>query len=794
MKKYMLLFFVFVASILHSAEESQERVAAPNPEDSPRQVFYSMLNPGDKLSFILKAPANRGALVFRPDRPHWSMDRGDVPVTLLCNDQVKFWHFIVNDELANEAFPTIIKGNLTGSCTPSFGEVLSTALLQNVGGDDSFSYQLKLRGLFIDPPLSEVEKGEWLMLTAKELIGDEEVEVRWHSESAASGNVLFKTQDENDPIGSTLSSNVWFKSENSEVFRIFGVPSGGSDLDGGLARVDVLGEDVVSAKFIPAVSTIDAIPNIATNGILPENLSGTGAVNQVKMRLKVSGEDGTYNFALSHNNEGAVVTTPGAGGGGSYTAHTASLTNISPTSVSVTVTDGVGESEDIIITGGDLSSFASDVVTVSAQSGEFEAEASEDFVIYEFVSSITDTELYSPTHDHLLVEADNEDFDGNMFLNDDTSPLDGYADLKYDGFEGETEDFAANICDLVHPNPTTIFDFKLNDGGGVSTVGITENRTDQNIFLYSQTSLGFGMIVGSMVGTGPGPSGQELELGDMTDEVIITKGAFHTKSGDAGDSRVSADGGILNDSNLRSRILFPDPDASSAENITKTINTDYSSQRNILSLTTNPAGSSVFSGKAYAQMDVKRKIKYSCYAIALDGGVSALFQIGDTLNPSFKGVSFQDVTTLFSIDIDNKAAAVAGVTANMALGIPIGEQLYNTSTSSEITVAGEPLTYVAATGEDRIADGVSASGSGPLIGPGIDSELDKVLADIILGPNRPIIFKVQNGDNSTELPIWTYASSSAYKHTKRDFAFSMIGFEPIIPEFFGNIVNIIEVY
>ena len=73
---------------------------------------------------------------------------------------------------------------------------------------------------------------------------------------------------------------------------------------------------IVSAEWVPVNEngpTTGSIPHIALNGILPASLSGTGAVNGVRMALKVTvpeGMDGGYTFGVESKNENkATVST-----------------------------------------------------------------------------------------------------------------------------------------------------------------------------------------------------------------------------------------------------------------------------------------------------------------------------------------------------------------------------------------------------------------------------------------------------------------------------------------------------
>jgi hypothetical protein len=191
--------------------------------------------------------------------------------------------------------------------------------------------------------------------------------------------------------------------------------------EGANACVDRTEFIIIKVEFVPAVSDVSDIPNIPNNGILPVSLSGADAKNKVRMKLKVTAPDGTYAFNL--------------------TSDEATKATVSPSTISVTTSGGSGTSADITVTGGTLSSSASDLVNITANmtSPGSGCSCTEDFVRYKFVSEMAYWGAWSATYSANVKGAGHE-FDGDDYAVATTA----MSGLTTDGYEAPTENNIPN--------------------------------------------------------------------------------------------------------------------------------------------------------------------------------------------------------------------------------------------------------------------------------------------------------------------------------------------------------------
>jgi len=301
MKKTIL--FLIIPFFLKGAELTQRRITQESPEGEPHQVLYSLMDPGDIISFILRSKINNGAEVDRLPALNWSTSRHGDPIVLSCDEEVKFWHIVISNQTTEDAFGELVEGEITSSCEEDSASPGSGVAGFVSVSDDTFQYQLNQGGLKINPPESEVIADEWLRIEAMDL-NDDPVLVKWSSEPEERGNVLYRTQDETDPIGDTLSSNVYFRSDFPQLYQISGVKNESAIELSGIANVNVNTISIEWVKYDEGYLDLDENMLPYTNHVVGKRIfpgaieAGEGYKDRIRLRIKTSNPNALLHVKL----------------------------------------------------------------------------------------------------------------------------------------------------------------------------------------------------------------------------------------------------------------------------------------------------------------------------------------------------------------------------------------------------------------------------------------------------------------------------------------------------------------
>jgi hypothetical protein len=411
---------------------------------------------------------------------------------------------------------------------------------------------------------------------------------------------------------------------------------------------------IIKVEFIPAVSSVSDIPNIPTNAILPVSLSGADAKNKVRMKLKVTAPDGTFAFNL--------------------TSDDTTKATVSPSTISVTTSGGSGTSADITVTGGTLSSSASDLVNITANmtSPGSGCSCTEDFVRYKFVSEMAYWGAWSATYSANIKSA------GHAFDGDDyavaTTAMSG---LTVDGYEAPTEDNIPNADVLTqYSTGDGLFtggsgadysQLRFNDSGGTVASSHKSNRGLDKLVAYSKTASNWQRLEDSLTTDDWSDGPPLLSSGDTSDELAVVSGTFWRQGGDTGNSRLTADGGAISDApnppNDRTKCHFvwlPN-NKGSEKHLDQAIEAQVDHDLGKVQVYTDPVG--VFPGEVAIDLNVARTFGFNGYAYAESSETSLALAIGSHIDlPD----SLQMILKL-ALPADESGASMTVGAANLAL-------------------------------------------------------------------------------------------------------------------------------
>jgi len=720
-----------------------------------------------------------------PSRVGWSPD-GPI-IENNCNRQnpgiiqIRYWYGVVEDEIfASSAFRVVMTGKLD-PCEGGTG---------GAGGlvDNTFTYTLvQQNGIRIDPESQVTGVDTWVELVARDQRTNAKIDVIWEISknsdpivvlSATNGGNALNLVEEGDVRRTEAAlDTVWFKSERGGSFEIKAsrtVYENGSETEfPAQAKIDVF-----HVSFVPVSTEIEKIPNIPRNGVLPESLSGTGEKNQVAMQLKVEGPDGYYTFNLSIEN-GEQAT--GALSSEQITVQVAHPGGELPQSL------GVGLSDNIIVTGGELSSDNGDFVTIKTGSSYngFVLECDVELLVYEFSFKVSNTGVpqttYEPvirngrldknfTTDHIFDQY-LQDWSENYSNGEYVSLVQGFGEKS---LAGSFVVYTSDTMNILSENGKWA-NYQMGFGGGVSAILHPPSNSDSYAVLYARTAYDHANIRKAFLGADANHSSL-LSDGNKHERIYIanrnlTRYGFWIDLNDAGNSRLVSELPFLSG---RRRISLDEVDLGGDNHLGKEIQTQ-TRNHSVYQLGTIPNGENVFSGKVSSKFAARRNGEYQLIARAKVNAVSVALTIGlDFSFPGIYGMSIPVPTFYEAVGTEiNESTAIASFAANMALVIPGGGEYVDTSGEiHQIKNLPGPLIYHSQIDNKPIADTAHTRARAWDPNP-IDIKDDNFAHPLICDVAEPMVFKV-NTNMPSEISILNSSTVGSIKSEGRNFATAIL--------------------